>query len=335
MTTSYILMAALPPTVGHCDLIRFAKNLADEAKVIVVTRGEEPHRETRVQALREHFKNEPKVMIEHLHLDYLFAEGNPYWAEQLRAYGFQQGDYLVASEPWGEEIATMLEGEFFPYDVEREIRYTKATVIRNDLSASWQWIIPEFQRLLQRRVVIFGAESTGKTTLMRALRDAVPHSVGVFEYARPLLELREGELDEKKMLAIWRGQKALQETVAEMLPVPRMVFLDTDLYLTLGYWQFWQPDTVPVGLKEDADALRADLYIFVKSNIPFEPDPIRIGGDHREQPDDYWRSVLEANGLPFIELEASELKGRTEKTLHELERLLDGGLSYERKDLDQ
>lgn len=335
MTKSFVLMAALPPTLGHTDLIRFAKNLTGDALVIVVTRGEEPYIDERVQALQEHFANDGGVTVDHLHLENIFAEGNPYWADMLREYGFRKGDYLVASEAWGEEIAQMLEGEFFPYDVDREIRYTKATAIRNDLGGSWGWIIPEFQRLLQKRIVIFGAESTGKTTLMRALRDSTANSVGVFEYARPLLEMREGDLDVKKMMAIWRGQKALQATVAEMTPVPRTVFLDTDLWTTAGYWQFWQPETVPSGLLEDAKALTADLYILVRSNIPFEKDPIRYGGDEREQTDDYWRGVLEANGLPFVEIPANELKGRLEKIHGVVDKLLEGGLTYERQDLDQ
>ena len=35
MTRSFVLMAALPPTQGHTDLIRFAKNLSGDALVVV------------------------------------------------------------------------------------------------------------------------------------------------------------------------------------------------------------------------------------------------------------------------------------------------------------
>lgn len=335
MPRAFVLMAALPPTLGHADLIRFAARLSGQAKVLLVTRGEEPYRLERLEALREHFSTDAGIVLDEIHLDGLTAEGNPYWAEMLRSNGFQPGDFLVTSEAWGEEIAQMLDGEFFPYDIDREIRYTKATAIRNDLDASWEWIIPEFQGRLQKRIVVFGAESTGKSTLVRELRNFYPNSVGLFEYARPLLEMREGELDEKKMLAIWRGQRALQDATADFTPVPRTIFLDTDLYSTLGYWQFWNPETIPAGLEEDAIRLKADLYILVGSNIPFEADPIRLGGDRREQPDDYWRGVLKANGLPFVELQSNSIRARVNEAQKAIADLLANRLSYERQDLDQ
>jgi len=307
---SFILMAAMPPTIGHVDLINFARNLTGDAKVILVTRGDEPFQEERFEALTEHFKNSEGIELLQLHQDGLEAEGDEYWADVLADFGFVKNDILVASEDWGAVIADMLDGQFFPYDMNREIRYTKATAIREDIEANWAWIIPEFQRKLQKRIVIFGAESTGKTTLAKNLKKAFKDSVTVFEYARPYLELTPGELDVPKMHGIWRGQKALQETVEQMIPTPRVVFLDTDLYTTLGYWEFWNPASVPNGLREDAELMKADLYILLKSNIPFEADPIRLGGDKREQDDDYWKGVLEANNLPYIELDVSGVNAR-------------------------
>jgi HTH-type transcriptional repressor of NAD biosynthesis genes len=332
MTTSYILMAAIPPTLGHVDLINFAKNLTGDAHVILVTRAEEPYQDERREALTEHFQHVTGVRFSSLHQDSLLAEGNAYWAEVLKAHGFVAGDILVASEEWGAEIAAMLDGEFYPYDIKREIRYTKAGQIRDDIEANWAWIIPEFQRRLQRRVVIFGAESIGKSTLTQALKNSYKDAVSVFEYARPYLEVTEGELDVPKMLGIWRGQKALQATVAEMTPTPRVVFLDTDLYSTLGYWQFWQPETIPAGLAEDAELLKANLYILLNSNIPFEEDPIRYGGDKREQTDDYWRGVLEANNLPYVEVKVEGVSARLTEAREAVDALLPTTVDHKRLD---
>lgn len=49
----------------------------------------------------------------------------------------------------------------------------------------------------------------------------------------------------------------------------------------------------------------SDLYIVAPSNIPFEPDPLRYGGDVRELPDTYWISLLEEFSLPYVVLENS------------------------------
>jgi cytidyltransferase-like protein len=43
---SYVLMTALPPTLGHLDLIRFAATLGGEVVVIVTTQPDEPYRTT-------------------------------------------------------------------------------------------------------------------------------------------------------------------------------------------------------------------------------------------------------------------------------------------------
>lgn len=332
MTQSFVLMAALPPTLGHVDLVNFARELTHDAKVILVTRGDEPYQDERYEAFCEHFAHVQDVKFLRLHLAGEYAEGNPYWAQVLTDHGFVAGDILVASEDWGAEIAQTLDGQFFPYDIAREIRYTKATNIREDIEKNWAWIMPEFQLKLQKRIVIFGAESIGKTTIAKELRANTSDSVFVFEYARPYLEVTAGELDVPKMLGIWRGQKALQETVSQMTPVPRVVFLDTDLYSTLGYWQFWDPATIPTGLEEDARALQADLYVLLNSNIPFEEDPIRYGGDEREQTDAYWRGVLEANGLPFVEIEENSVEARMKHIELVLTDVIPSRIDFTRKD---
>lgn len=332
MTKSFVLMAAMPPTLGHIDLINFARNLTEDARIILVTRGDEPYQKERREALQEHFQHDDAVEILELHLANLEAEGNPYWADILRSYGFKPADILVASEDWGGEIAEMLQGKFFPYDLAREIRYTKATAIREDIETNWEWIIPEFQLKLQKKIVIFGAESTGKTTLTKALRERFTNAVSVFEYARPYLELTPGELDIPKMLGIWRGQKALQDTVSRMMPIPRVVILDTDLYSTLGYWQFWDPATIPAGLEKDAAAMKADLYLLTNSNIPFEADPIRYGGDKREKTDDYWRAVLEANRLPYVELIDNDLAKRIEASVEAMREVIPTRVDHTRLD---
>lgn len=332
MNKSFILMAALPPTLGHIDLINFAQRLTDMTFVILVTRGDtEPYQKERLAALREHFALQPTVIIRELHLESETAEGNPYWAEKLKEFGFEKGDTLVASELWGEEIAVMLNGKFFPYDINREIRYTKATEIRESLLEHWEWIIPTFQKQLQKRVVLFGAESIGKTTLAKALHEKVKYSVNVFEYARPLLELNP-KLDVEKMTDIWLGQKALQETAALMAPTPSAVFLDTDLYSTLGYWQFWDPETVPEGLERDANLLKADLYVLLESNIPFEEQAIRYGGKQRESTDDYWEELLKRYELPYVRIKAVTVNDRITELAPVLAKLIPNDFNYQRKD---
>ncbi len=305
MTNSYVLMTAMPPTKGHLDLIRFAASLGGQVRVIVNTQPEEPLGTARYRAVKLAVKAlEADIVVEQYNVTLpQEPEEAPgfwdMWGGILSKYGFQPGDRIVASELYGVRLAEEVGGQFYPYDIDRQIRHTKATEVREDFMDEWDQIIPEFRTMIQKRVTIFGAESTGKTTLTSDVQaNWSPYCNSIFEWARPYLEAVGPMLTTQKMKAIAEGQKALQLT-AQRTAVKPILVQDTDLYSTLGYWQNWSSATVPELLDNDAFWLRSDLYLVTKSNIPFEPDPLRYGVDKRELSDDYWIKMLEDRELPY------------------------------------
>jgi len=172
------------------------------------------------------------------------------------------------------------------------------------------------------RVTIFGAESTGKTTLSKALTErfnsgewgagSAEHRM---EFARFWLEHTGAPVTEDSMKDIWRGQYLVQKSVNPSLPY---VFQDTDLYSTIGYWEFSESlDNlgIPYRIYDDAYNLRSDLYLLTPSNIPFESDPLRFGGDKREFSDDMWVEYLNSMDLPFRVLTADTLAERVEQSM--------------------
>ena len=48
--------------------------------------------------------------------------------------------------------------------------------------------------------------------------------------------------------------------------------------------------------------MKSDLYIVTRSNIPFEADPLRYGGDKREGSDEYWIDICNQYKLNYIVL---------------------------------
>lgn len=191
-------------------------------------------------------------------------------------------------------------------------------------------MIPEFQSYIRQTVTVFGCESTGKTTLSKNL--ARKHNGHwIFEYARPLLEKRENVINDDVMTDIWKGQAALQRQTKFWHDKP-WVFQDTDLFSTVGYWEFWKPGTCPEDLIADALALKSDLYIIPQSNIPFEPDPLRYGGDKRESDDQYWINLCKKYDLNYKVLEGGNFYGRLSdcETILEDHWLKNVKLSYTR-----
>ena len=312
-------MTAMPPTTGHLQLMQFANQLAPGRTIVIAcTQPHEPMPFERIVALKAAAKRcgMQHVTIEHLHKTLEQDPAEPgfwdMWRDLMLGYGVKPQDYIVTSERYGQKLAEITGAQFFPYDIARSINPAKATPVRDDPLAHFADILPEFQNHLRTTITIFGAESTGKTTLSRQLAEEL-NGHWLFEYARPYLENTVNEITPRSMTAIWKGQAALQHHARNLHDKP-FVIQDTDLYSTVGYWQFphWQ-ETIgacPDGLRADAQALQSDLYIVTQSNIPFEADPLRYGGDTREGSDEYWVNICEQYHLPYIVLNS---RGRTER----------------------
>lgn len=168
----------------------------------------------------------------------------------------------------------------------------------------------------QLTITVFGAESVGKTTLSRELAKRLGANWRC-EFARPYLESTGFGITRHTMRAIWDGQRTLQESAKHT--AYDSIVQDTDLFSTVGYWQL--PHITPtIGqcpsrLIQDAKALQSDLYLVLRSNIPFEQDPLRYGGDVRESNDTYWINLCEKYKLPYIVINASDRNERTEESL--------------------
>lgn len=329
MTANFVLMTALPPTKGHGDLIRFAAEFPGETIVIVSTQENEPFWGERVWALEDFTRSMPRVVVINEHSegrqqeplsdkDFVFWG---MWVNILRENGFRPGDRIIASETYGAELAKHAGGKFIPYDIARDIRYTKGTIVRQYPEFKFASILPEFQKYLRTRVTVFGAESTGKTTLSRHLAAAID-SVWLPEWARPYLETVGPELTLDSMFDIVLGQRAIQNNAdALALDFPYIV-QDTDLYSTLGYYLI-NNMPIPEVLPAMADKYKSDLYIITPSNIPFEPDPIRYGGDVRESSDQFWISLAKEHSLPYIVLESNNPTTRLSQALEVVQQVID------------
>lgn len=345
MTNSFVLMTAMPPTTGHLQLIQFASLLTKGTTTVIVnTQPAEPLSFERVAALRTAVRRVgiKNVSIKHTHRS---IEQNPQapgfwemWKSIMKAHGATKDDYIVASEPYGKQVAALTGSQFFPYDLERSLNCAKAAVVRENTLEHFTKIIPEFQKHLRSTITLFGAESTGKTTLSRQLANNVGGQ-WLFEYARPYLENTANEINTDSMKAIWKGQAALQRQADNLTNSPYVV-QDTDLFSTVGYWSFphWKKvlGECPKALINEAIHLQSDMYIITKSNIPFEQDPLRYGGDTREGSDQYWIDVCERFELPYVVLESSDdderLRLATQIT-HKVASQKTSIIAYDRKGL--
>lgn len=304
--TALVLMKALPFTKGHEALIRFASTFGP-VTVLMDYAPDEPLVKERKKWIEATIPFHAGRFVRQIPVTPQSEEDDPrfweIWTEILSPYK-DRYDYVVGSEPYCERVAQIIGAEYIPFDPDRTLFPTKAANIREEPPMFYSQMSHEVQKFFRTRVTVWGAESTGKTTLSRAL--ALHHrSPWVHEYARPYLTAKGPEITVESMEGIWYGQYATEQLMIDTRNDSPLIVQDTDLYSTIGYWE--QPHwshlgPVPEGLIQDAEVHRSDLYLITPSDIPFEADPLRYGGDHRESSDEYWISVAKKYDLNYVVL---------------------------------
>jgi NadR type nicotinamide-nucleotide adenylyltransferase len=154
-----------------------------------------------------------------------------------------------------------------------------------------------------KRVVVFGTESTGKTTLAQQLAAhfGEPWSP---EFVREFWDLKAGKITAADLGSIALGQMANEDRAVAQ--ARRVAFFDTDL-LTCTLWDdVLFPGDCPLWVRTEAveRARGVALWLLCDTDIPFVPDPQRCFPDaaSRSKGRQLWREALEKRGLPFVEI---------------------------------
>tara|TARA_R110000737_G_scaffold41607_3_gene62250 strand:- start:2341 stop:2904 length:564 start_codon:yes stop_codon:yes gene_type:complete len=173
------------------------------------------------------------------------------------------------------------------------------------------------------KVVLFGPESTGKTTLSEQLARHY-NTVWVPEYARDYLQ--EKWNNERKtcephdLLPIAEGQMRLENKLTKK--ATKILVCDTDLLETKVYSEaYYIGDCDPI-LEKYALQNSYDLYLLTYIDIPWEEDDLRDKPNEREEMFNYFKRTLEKYGKNFITLKGDK-KQRLEKAINHIDQLLD------------
>lgn len=169
---------------------------------------------------------------------------------------------------------------------------------------------------MSRRVVIVGAESTGTTTLTRALaahyqapwvpevgRDYTLELLDALRAARPEAGMADLEWTREDFITIARRQTDLENAAAEAGAL--VIFCDTDAMAT-GLWHERYLGAPCPEVDAIAAPLPRDLYLLTHhADVPFEADAIRDGEHLRPWMTERFLQVLEAGPVPFVVLRGS------------------------------
>ena len=146
------------------------------------------------------------------------------------------------------------------------------------------------------RIVLTGAESTGKTTLAATLAGElrVPWAP---EYARQYAAAVGRPLTVSDVEPIARGQLALEDEVLRR--GSRVVVLDTDLVSTVVYARHYY-GACPAWIVRAAGDRRAELYLLLHPDVPWVADPARDQPEAREVIHARFVATLAELGAPHV-----------------------------------
>ena len=155
-----------------------------------------------------------------------------------------------------------------------------------------------------KRVVLYGPESTGKTTLAKKL-SAHYNVPWVPEFARDYLQKIWDEekriCEPKDLLPIAMGQmKAENEWIKKS---NSLLICDTNLFETMVYSKYYYGGTCDPLLEKYALENRYDLYLLTNIDIPWVKDDLRDKPNEREESFQIFKEELEKNNIPFKTVE--------------------------------
>ncbi|MBU3011089.1 ATP-binding protein [Polaribacter vadi] len=169
------------------------------------------------------------------------------------------------------------------------------------------------------KVVLFGPESTGKTTLSKQLARYY-NTVWAPEFAREYLqnkwnnERKICEADDLLPIAI--GQMKLENKLAKK--ADKILICDTDLLETKVYSQEFYGGFVDEKLDEAATINQYDLYLLTYIDTPWEEDDLRDRPEQRLEMFNAFEKALKDHNCNYI-----LLKGNKESRLKKATDVID------------
>jgi HTH-type transcriptional repressor of NAD biosynthesis genes len=312
MTLGFVVGKFYPPHRGHKHLIETARRQVDRLVVLL------PHHPSQKISgeLRKRWLEtiHPDCEI-HLVPDEL-ENDSVQWAAFTTKYLGRAPDVVFTSEDYGEEFARHLGCRHVMVDRGREMVPISGTAVRADPLNHLDFLEPCVRAYFVRRVVLIGAESTGKTTLAEWLARELK-TTWVPEYGREYWEKKVAGLSMTEPLPGWTSDEFLhiateqqrREDAAAGLG-NKLLICDTNAFAT-GTWHERYVGSRDARVDEVGARDRVDLYLLTAPDFPFVQDGWRDGESIRDWMHGRFLAQLKARGQPpFVLLTGSDQERR-------------------------
>ncbi|MBX3247505.1 MAG: AAA family ATPase [Myxococcales bacterium] len=333
LRTGLVLGKLLPPHLGHLYLVGCALRQVERLFVVVEhIEGEPIPSELRVGWMRQLV---PEATIVHLDRAMPQEPGEhprfwALWRSALLDLLPEPPEVVFASEHYGHRLAAELGARFLPVDPARQVVPISGTAVRADPIASAQYLPdpvrahydlpPGAPRPTPLRVALVGPESTGKSTIARALAARFGAYV-VPEHAETMIAARVADpqaLTKRDFEDFARGRRASEETLARFGGA--LLVCDSDALTTQLYAERFLGAS-PAWIADEAATSEYDLTLLFAPDVPWTDDHHRVDREGRDAFFSRMEALLRAHGRAPVVLRG-DWRAREEAAIAACARLL-------------
>lgn len=267
-----------PFHTGHQYLINRALEDSERVYVLVVTtpvRGRDIPAPIRAGWISEIYAGKPVIV--RVMPDILHDDNSLYWAEYTQEFLGFTPDAVYSSEQYGDEWARDLGCEHVMVDRDRVHIPVSATRIYSNPVKYLDYMHPVVRAHFVKRVALVGVESSGTTTLTRALATHFD-TVWAPEFGRERAERAIAATGKDLMwpTSDFRYTAVVQQAREDRLAreANKILFLDTEAIATALWHERYHGGIVDQATLDIADTRTYDLYI-VTAPLPWVNDGTR------------------------------------------------------------
>lgn len=309
-----------PPHKGHKYLIEKVYSQVDELTVIVCDKkGQKISGQLRAAWLKEMVPQAKVLVVD----DCLSDDDSKGWADYTTKVLGYAPDIVFTSEDYGDAYARFMGAKHIQVDKQRKNVPISASQIRSNPLKYWDYLEPCVKAYFTKRICIVGAESTGTTTMAKALAEHYK-TVWVPEFGREYTEAKilakdENDWNTEEFLFIAQQQNKMEDKLARQCN--KILICDTDSFAT-SLWHERYIGNFSAQVNVLHEWRHCDLYLLTDVDIPFVQDGTRDGEHIRHKMHRRFEEELKKRNKPYVLLSGPH-ETRLKKAIQACDRIME------------
>lgn len=324
MIKGFVFGKFYPFHKGHEGLIQFALSKCDQLAVLICCSDlEKINGDIRKSWIENTFPNHPNITF----IIYNYSEqdlpntseSSLYVSEKWSAV-FKEllPDYqlIVTSEPYGKYVANFMKIANIDFDIARICYPISGSLLRKNIFDYWDYLPPSVKKHFTVKVAVLGTESTGKSSISKALSHYFNGSL-VEEAARDIIPNSKQFSTADLYRVISEQTKSIEHSAEHGKP---LLVMDTDIHITLSYGRYKLKEELTINEQEYLQH-KAHLYLYLTNDFAFEQDGTRLEEEDRNLLDASHRRILKEKNIPYKEI-SGDWNARLQQCIHTIQEYL-------------